>query len=187
MGHVVIHREFPAATTAAEIRKFVDEYVASHGDRYGTQDISFKPGLEPFKNRDTAEEWCDRQSGFYAGVAVRFYDFSDCKPSRRMTQLQERLEDNHKRYAEYEAQHSVKMLKAAYVGCSSCGSRLNKEKLRGEKCPLCGTDLRSQSTLDRLKALRSKHLEIMSQLEDERCKDKNKATIKWLVKFEYHE
>ena len=79
------------------------------------------------------------------------------------------------------------MLKAAYVGCSSCGSRLNKEKLRGEKCPLCGTDLRSQSTLDRLKALRSKHLEIMSQLEDERCKDKNKATIKWLVKFEYHE
>lgn len=76
--------------------------------------------------------------------------------------------------------------KAAYIGCRSCGSKLNKDKLRGESCPLCYSDLRSATVLNRIDGFDKKKDELLSKIEIEQVKQKKKAEVKWLVGYEYH-
>jgi transcription initiation factor IIE alpha subunit len=80
----------------------------------------------------------------------------------------------------------VKNQKAAYIGCPNCGSKLNKERLRSEYCPLCNGDLRAVSTLERIESYKKRIADYEAKIKEERLKRKNKAEIKWLVKFEYH-
>lgn len=65
--------------------------------------------------------------------------------------------------------------------------------MRSNKCPLCGNDIRSDTTKKRIKAKYDNLLEIRKQLELEnkklltkQAKQINNANIRWLVKVEYH-
>ena len=87
---------------------------------------------------------------------------------------------------EYISAHSVRKFQAKYIGCQKCGSKINKEYLRGERCPMCNTDLRSETTLKKIEWYGEKIDEYHSRIEAEKRKQQNKAKIKWLVKYEYH-
>ena len=82
--------------------------------------------------------------------------------------------------------HSIQTQKAAYIGCQKCGSKLKKELLRGERCPLCGTDLRSTTTLQRIEGYQAKIRALEEEYQQEECKNKKNATIRWLVQYSYH-
>ena len=65
--------------------------------------------------------------------------------------------------------------------------------MRSNKCPLCGNDIRSDTTKKRIKAKYDALLSIRQQIEEEnkklltkQSKQINNATIRWLVKVEYH-
>lgn len=51
--------------------------------------------------------------------------------------------------AYHEAENVVvaKSFKAQLVGCKKCGSRLNREYLKSNFCPLCRADMRSETEL----------------------------------------
>ena len=103
-----------------------------------------------------------------------------------MEELQRKLKDLQNARQKYRQEHSVHIFKAKYVGCEGCGSKLNKEHLVGEKCPLCRTDLRSKTTIEKLEWYDTKERQIISKIESEKEKQSKKAKVKWLIKIEYH-
>ena len=67
--------------------------------------------------------------------------------TKTMCSIRERIEKEKAKKEEYTAAHSIHAAKSKYIGCPSCGSSLNRSMFKGEKCPLCHTDLRSVTTL----------------------------------------
>ena len=103
-----------------------------------------------------------------------------------MEKISDRISETAKKARAYAEEHSVKKLKAAFIGCPQCGSKLRREHLRSDFCPLCHTDLCSNTTLERLKRFRTVEEELREKLKQEQIKQKKLASVKWLVKFEYH-
>lgn len=182
MSHEIKKITYPESRTLKHIAEDVIDYVRNHGDRYGTDCVRM-PTARIFDDYEAAEEYIRTvDNGWYDGIAVKFY--SGTKDSAKITEYREKIEDVKLKKEEFVRAHSVKAQKAAYIGCTSCGSKLNKEKLKGERCPLCGTDLRAPSTIERIDSFDRRLKELNEKIANEQRK-KN-ATIKWLVKFEYH-
>lgn len=90
--------------------------------------------------------------------------------------------------AYHEAENVVvaKSFKAQLVGCKKCGSRLNREYLKSNFCPLCGADMRSETELHRIQRLREKAEDAEKKIIEAKRKSK-KGKVYWLVKIEWHE
>ncbi len=179
--HEVCFAKFPQNAKKEDILKYVLRQVATHGDQYGTEHVEY-PTSEIFADIESAEKYILQLSGFYGGYAVQFYEQSTV--TAEMKKIADRIKQNQERKNKYEAEHSVKKFKADFVGCKACGSKLNKQKLRGETCPLCYTDLRSPTTLKQLEQFNHKEKMYKEQYRQAKPKDKKKTC--WLVKYEYH-
>lgn len=186
MGHCTKHTTYSATWTLERIAQDVIDNVNHNGDCYGTDCVRM-PTDEVFDTYEEAEAYiCKIDRGDYDGIAVKYLDFTGVEDSNKIKELRARIADTVQKQKEYIAAHSVKLQKAAYIGCHSCGSKLNKERLRGERCPLCDTDLRAVSTLERIGSFKKRIDEYDKKIVQERLKQKKKAKIQWLVKFEYH-
>lgn len=186
MGHCVKHSTYSATWTLERIAQDVIDYVNHSGDCYGTDCVKM-PTNKVFDTYEEAEAYIRKiDSGDYDGIAVKYLDFSGAEDSNKTKELRAKIADTVQKQKDYISAHSVKSQKAAYIGCRSCGSKLNKERLRGEHCPLCGTDLRAVSTLERINSFKMRIDEYDKKITQEKLKQKKKAKIQWLVKFEYH-
>lgn len=185
--HNILYRVFDENVTRSAIISYVKDVVQHSGDHYGTDNVEFYTPSQPLVNRAAAEEWIhNHDGGWYKGIAVKFYDHSKCKKTKKIETLEQRIAENTIKLNEYVKAHSIKTFKAAYIGCSCCGSRLNKELLKNNRCPVCFEDLRAKSTLERIEGFKKKEKELRAQIEAEKQKDKKNVSVKWLVKFEYH-
>ena len=143
---------------------------------------------------DTKKEACDyieKIDRDCVQLAVKFLEYPDnIEPSKKMLSLKERYEKEIAKACDYTEKHSIKTFKAALVGCPNCGSKLNKDFVVGEKCPLCKTDLRSKTTLETLAKYKQNAEELQKQYQEEEKKNKlkykKKAKEMWLVKIDYH-
>lgn len=186
MGHCIMHNTYPSTWTLKQVQADVVEYVRHNGDRYGTNSVRV-PTEKVFDTHAEAEAYIEKVDRHdYDGIAVKFLDFSNVKDTAKIEGLRAKIRETVQKQNDYIASHSVKKQKAAYIGCSSCGSKLNKEKLRGERCPLCNTDLRAKSTLERIASFHAKVEEYDKKIVQEQLKQKKKAKVMWLVKYEYH-
>ena len=184
--HNIIHWTYPEKTDIIKIEKDVVNYVMSHGDRYGTMGITPLTNA-PFENQEQAEAYIrERDNGYYAGYAVKFYDYSKAKNTKKMDELNAKIDETFKKRDEYISTHHVKDFKASFIGCSKCGSKLSRQHLNSDKCPVCYNDLRAESTLERIANFDKRIKEYQAKIKQEIQKQKDKADIKWLVKFEYH-
>lgn len=184
--HNIRHETFPEKTSQQKIVDHVRYVVTHNGDRYGTENVKFFDS-KICDNYDAAEDFIrEKDQDFYGGYAVRFYDFSKVKSTKKIDELNEKIKEMYAKKKEYAAAHSVKTQKATLIGCSHCGSKLSREHLKGEKCPLCGTDLRAATTLERLTSFDARIKECEKKIKQEQLKAKNKAEVKWLVKYEWH-
>lgn len=66
----------------------------------------------------------------------------------------------------YLKEHSVKNLKAEYISCRKCGSKLKISLLKSDYCPLCNTDLKSKSVLEHIKEYDNKIKSLLEEKED---------------------
>jgi len=186
MGHAIMHHSYPATWTLKQVTDDVMEYVKHNGDRYGTDRVRV-PTEQIFDTYQDAEEYIAKVDKHdYDGIAVKYLDFTGVEDSKKITEYRAKIAELVQKKNEYIKAHSVHAQKAAYIGCSCCGSKLNKDRLRGERCPLCCTDLRAASTLERIASFDTRVSEYDKKITQERLKQKKKAKIKWLVKFEYH-
>lgn len=183
--HNICYREFDEKVAEKRIQDEVLRIISRSGDGYGTDRIAFSH-REPFANHEAAQNWIRENDGWYKGIAVRYYDYSKCKATKKVEALEQKIAENKNKANEYAKAHSVKSFKAAYIGCPKCGSKLNRSFLYGEKCPLCFEDLRAKSTLERIEGFKKKDKDLRAQIDAEKQKDKKNASVKWLVKYEYH-
>lgn len=107
-------------------------------------------------------------NGWYDDHIVKYWGLSNEGRKKE-------LEWNSKRDA-YINSHSIHNRKSTYIGCPECGSKLYLGYIKGEKCPLCNTDLRPESTIEKIKWYDQKTKE---------CIKKHKQEY-WLAKIEYH-
>lgn len=184
--HAINREVYPGTWTLQKIADDVIRYVQSHGDGYGTDRLRF-PTEQVFDNINEAHAYIDsHDKGWYDGIAVKFLDYTGVAATKKIQEYEAKIADLVHKKKEYIKAHSVHTQKAAYIGCAGCGSKLNKDKLRGEHCPLCGKDLRAVSTLERIDSFDARVNELNVKITEERKKQKAKATVKYLVKFEYH-
>jgi hypothetical protein len=164
----------------------IAEHAKEEGDGYSSR-FTWHDNIPPYESREKAEaaiETLDR--GFYDDHAVRFYDYSNAEKTAKIKECEAKIAELMEGQKKYRAEHSVHTFQAAYIGCPKCGSKLSREYLRGENCPLCRADLRSKTTLDKLKWYEDKIADYRNRIEEEKRKQKNKAKIKWLIKYEFH-
>ena len=184
--HAINREVYPGTWTLQKIADDVIRYVQSHGDGYGTDRLRF-PTEQVFDNINEAHAYIDNHDkGWYDGIAVKFLDYTGVSATKKITEYEAKIAELVHKKKEYIKAHSVHTQKAAYIGCAECGSKLNKDKLRGEHCPLCGKDLRADTTLERINSFDVRVSELNVKIADERKKQKAKATVKYLVKYEYH-
>lgn len=199
MSHNIEHRTYPVKTSKQAIFDEINSYVEHVTWAEGGSSIDRIRWLENkiFANYDEALECIERNDrGWYDCLAVQYRQapVANLEPTKKMLDLEQRINAERKKSADYETAHSVKAFKADFVGCSACGSKLKRELLQTEKCPLCRADLRGKTTLETLAKYKAKIAELTATLEAERKKQQTEyekkqeknAEIRWLVKYEYH-
>ena len=138
-------------------------------------------------------------SGWYDQLAVKYLEYPELKKSKTLLTMEEQLEKLKKRKTEITSKIHYANVKSNFISCRNCESKINSryftEKVPNyirlkNTCPICKSDLRPQSTLDSIKNIEEKIKEVQKKIDVERRKivekGKKKATVKWLVKIEFH-
>ena len=186
MGHNIYYITCDENAKRAAIMADIADHAKRDGDGYSSR-FTWHDEISPYESREKAEEaikMLDR--GWYDDHAVRFYDYSKADKTAKMAEYEAKVAELLKAVREYRAAHSVHTFQAKHIGCPKCGSKLNKDYFTGEHCPLCRTDLRSKTTLDKIKWYEEKIADYRNRIEEEKRKQKKKAVVKWLIKYEYH-
>ena len=192
MSHEIKYLSFDVEISKGRIDAEINHYVSGRTIEEGGHGLNdpIRWIDKTFNNYDEAYEYINKIDRTYDQIAVKYRVYPKIEPSATLTNLQKRLDAEHAKRVEYTAQHSIQTFKADYIGCPCCGSRLKKELLKGEKCVLCGTDLRGKTTIDTLARYSKNIEELQKKIKEEKCKLESKmlkaSKIKWLIKIEYH-
>lgn len=197
--HCIDFLTFSAKTDRKTIQAVCDEWGNEHCDPYerggcygglGSK-IRFLDG-RLYDSYEEAVEYLETTTGNYRQCAVKYYEYPKIVPTKKLLSLQERRTEYQNRLRSLNEPH-YKGVKQATVKCKHCGSSLSTAycgKTYNNYCPICRTDIRPQSLLDRIDNCNKKLKEVNSLIKaEERSineKKKNKATINWCVCCEVH-
>ena len=170
MGHQIEYYS-TKVTTEKNLKLFISRIT---GNAYDPRESGGYHGNltihrnEIYKNYEEAVEAIKKyDSGWYSDHIVMYYDIS-AKGRAKVTEWEKKRDD-------FIETHSIHRRSSIYIGCPECGSKLYLGYIKGEKCPLCNTDLRPKSTIEKIKWYDKKTKE---------CR-KNKEKC-WLAKIEWH-
>lgn len=184
--HNIHYCSDPENVDRGKVMAYITDYAERDGDGY-VGPMHWHDEIPPLEDRAAAEAKIkELDKGWYDDHAVRYYDHSDAKPTKKMGEIAQRRAETKEKMKQYAAAHSVRSFKADFVGCPNCGSKLARKRLTSERCPVCYTDLRSETTLKKLEEYGQKIERLDDQIEQEKKKQKAARKIMWLVKFEYH-
>lgn len=189
MGHAV---DYITVDKRSEIIKAAERFASRNVDRlenpsgsyHGNMHIHDSPICESWEEaKERIEGW---DTGWYSDHAVQYKDKSVLKPTKQMLALKAKAEKlNADKYA-YIDEHSLKKRKSVFIGCKKCDSKLAIQYLNGNKCPLCGNELRADYIVERIKKYDDDIREANKQYNELRKKQTGKCPIRWLVKVEVH-
>ena len=164
----------------------IEDVARRNGDGYSGP-LKWHDEVSPLKNREEAEKWIQAHAkGWYDDHAVRYYDYSRAKITKKIEEMQKKNAELGLKIAEYQKKHSVKNFKANFIGCDKCGSKVARVYLRSDKCPVCGDDLRSVGVIAGENELYHKRAVLLEKIKEETEKQEKNRDVRWLVKFEYH-
>ena len=142
-----------------------------------------------FSSYDDAEDYLNSISNKWArnyNVMAAFYDTSAAKETKTMLLLKERINKEREKLKALEKSSDVRNFKSAYVGCPECGSKLNKNYINRNCCPLCGTNLTSETNKKRMQGYKDNIKKWEKDLTAACNKQKEKLPVRYLVMFEEH-
>ena len=128
----------------------------------------------------------EHDKGCYDQLAVKYRNYSNVKETQSLKKLKQQESTLYKKIHDIENKIHYKDVKSAFVSCKKCGSKLSTKHIRSNYCPLCGNDLRPDTTLKTIKNYKKKMEDIQEKIRTEKIKQSKKAEIYWLVKIEYH-
>lgn len=198
MGHIIDYGTYPEKVAKSSVQAGWNEVAKGAGYIEGSSGLPNKiRWLDITLNSyEEAKEYIDKvDKGWYDCVAVKYknIDMSSIKPTKKLQELQDRYYRLEKEYKEMSSTVECRTFKSQLITCKQCDSKLNKDYMKSNKCPLCGNDIRSDTTKKRIKAKYDNLVDVRKQLELEnkklstkKVKQVNNANIYWLVKVEYH-
>ena len=125
------------ANSKYELLQLIDEITDTKNLEITVHDIEI---YKDFFDATIAMESFIKETGCHSH-AVKFWDITSEAAKNGINLKKER--------DEFVSLHSIHKSND-FVFCSSCLSTLNPRYIKGEKCPLCGADLRSRAVLDEL-------------------------------------
>lgn len=187
MSHEIKHYEYSEKTSKKaieeELKTFVRMTCIQEGGQLGR--------IQWFDNTicdslSAAEEFLEVKDkpGDYRNLAVRFR--VPAPGNKKIDELRGKAAIARGAYNQADRVVATASMKSAFVACKSCGSKLNREKLRSNFCPVCRADMRSKTELARINRLLQKALKTEEELEMAEKAAAKRGTVKWLVKIEYH-
>lgn len=193
MGHEIRHAVYPEDVNKKRVEQEWNERVRHICWEEGSGGLN-RPirWLDHIcKDQEEAEAYIkSHDRGCYDQLAVKFREYPKVEPSKTLENLRKRRAAEAQKLSAYAKAHSVSSFKAEFIGCPNCGSKLKRELLRSEGCPLCRAELRSKTTIDTLSRYSWNICELDKQIraEEKKLQEKivKKSKIMWLVKIEYH-
>lgn len=192
MGHFVTYMEFSKKATRADMFAARARVLEDNGERDNGYLLSSDSGFKLHSNtiynsrEEAREAIAALDNGWYDDHGVLFRDYSKVKPTKAMISLMDKISEIYDKKAEYIKKNDVHNRTSDTITCPKCKSRLSLAYLNGNICPLCRTDLRSDTVKNRIKAFDSKIKECEKKYAELEKKQDDKAEIKWLVKLEFH-
>lgn len=114
---------------------------------------------------------------------IPFLDTNSLPNDKRLLELEKRLQDEiSKRNAYYNA-HNVQNLQAKYISCKRCGSKVNKDYIRNNSCPVCRNNMLSDTVQKRLDAFSTRIVGLKASIVAEKEKRAGKAPTRYLVVY----
>lgn len=140
---------------------------------------------------ESAKAFIERNDkGWYDQLAVKYKQFDKPITSKKLTELEAKLNDTKKNLRELESKVAFTEFKAQYISCKKCGSKLNKDYIKRNNCVVCGYDMRSDTTKNAIARLTEKVKALENAVREEArkvaVKKAKEAKEYWLVKIEYH-
>ena len=198
MSHTVRLDDYPLTCNKKKVEEEYNAAARIAGRAEGSSGLGKKIRWNdlgtPLESREAAEKWIDdHDDGWYDQLAVTYYDYGnvDLSSSAKLRDLEKRLHTEQKKEEKKEGELYPATLTSEFIGCKDCGSRLKRVLLKKNTCPVCGADLRPETTLksirqsaEKVKQLKKEYALCEKRLEEKR---KKKASVRWLVKVEWHE
>lgn len=175
-------------TIQKELEKIVKN--KNYYENYSVEDIDFYY-FNIFENQEEAMEMIGRlDNGDYHQLAVRYREEKEHPAFNfpKMQELKREKESLLETLKNTEERASIKNFTSKFRKCRGCESMLARELIKGELCPLCGTDLRGNYHVKTIMTLKKKLEDIDGKIERflNRYKiDDPEYEVKWLVKIEY--
>lgn len=171
----------------SELNTYVTQQTYQEG-RHGLDRPIRWLNVGPLPDYDAAKETIEaHDSGWYDQLAVRYRELPANVSNKKIEELKNKAAEVYQTLMQLEKKVAAKDFKAQLVSCKKCGSKLNKDYLNSNFCPLCRADMRSDTTQKRIAALRQKHQELQEVLRKEQAAlAAKKGKVMWLVKIEYH-
>ena len=194
MGHAIVHSVHDIKESRGSITADRNEDAMYNGDYCSglSSDIRFLDIV--CQDYDLAVEAIEsHDKGWYDQLAVKFFDYEKVEDTKKIINIRTRIDKEEDLLIKYKKDNSVSNRKSTYVGCTGCGSKINKEYVNKNayywnQCPLCEEDLSSKTVKDTVIKKEQKISDLRKEFQKELKINarKGKSSLKWLVKTEYH-
>lgn len=152
--------------------------------------------IKPFNNYEDAYNYIEKytKDRFYYDMAVQFHDNNSLPETEKVKALILKRHNLSKQKETYEKENLLYKRKSTFFGCPTCKSKIARQYFHNKQrpelspvtCPVCQTDLRSETVLKRINNFKDKIKDLTNQIKEENAKPREGAPIKWLVKIEIH-
>lgn len=187
MSHNVAFYEYSFSTPKVDIERELSAHVRCECWQEGG---NMKPirwlDEKVCDSREAAEDLCRTMSKDYTDCVAVPYRVADVNDNK-LRDLMRARSAAYKAYKDANACIAAQSLKSQYIGCKKCGSKLNRDFIKSNFCPLCGEDMRSKTQL--LHVVRLKQKVDVAELTVSKCElalAKKSKKLMWLVKIGYH-
>lgn len=196
MGHMVGYRTYPENVDKrivyADINEILLEENYVENSNGLTNPIRWYEDIQPLLSYEDAKRFIEEHDKkWYDNLAVRFKDIDSLKETKKLKGMKDRYKQIEQDYAKMLNTVECKSFKSQLISCKQCNSKLNKDYMRTNKCPLCGFDIRSDTTKQRIlnkeKSLRELKKQIdmeIKKLQEQHNKKSSRSRVYWLVKYE---
>lgn len=204
MGHNIEYFSYKENVDKKKVQRDMDNYVAHADWQEGCSGLynNIRWIDVVLNDYDEAMDYIEKHDrDNYDQLAVKYYVYPPLVKSKTYETLKERAERLRARYNELKNNIHYKDVKAKFITCRFCDSKISvtvlADRLKSyahwgnrNECPVCGRDLRPESTIELIEKARQNAEKAEKDLRDEekklKAKQRKNATIKWLVKIEYH-
>lgn len=190
MSHEIEYYTYKDGTDLKKICAGIDEHVRHATYREGGHGLisAIRFIDQVMADYDDAMDYIKgHDRGNYDQLAVKFRKLPHGKTTKKIDELNKKIKAARQEYYALNNEVPAKTFKAEYVGCRHCGSKINRTYIKSNYCPVCHGDMRSETILNKLDALRKKIERWSADLQVEERKLAEKyGEIYWLVKIEYH-